>query len=92
MKTNRAICDYYYDAMEHLNAGNTETAKKLLKKAMEIDSGYVEAYVGMTAVYRKTGNFKGEKKSQTWPLKKLEKSFQNGRKKCAGEYWKTVNI
>lgn len=42
--------DYYYDAMENLNCGNEEAAIRLLRKSLEIDEHYVEAYVGMAAV------------------------------------------
>lgn len=48
--------DYYYDAMENLNCGNEETAVHLLRKSLEIDEHYVEAYVGMATVYRQKGN------------------------------------
>lgn len=47
--------DYYYDAMENLNCGNEETAVRLLRKSLEIDEHYVEAYVGMATIYRQKG-------------------------------------
>lgn len=53
--------ELYYDAMEHLEAGNTNQAKKLLKDALLIDSEFVDAYVGLCALYREIGEFEKEK-------------------------------
>ncbi|MFH1826315.1 MAG: hypothetical protein ABH823_03365 [bacterium] len=52
--------NYYYDAMEYLNSGETGAAKKLLEKAIKLNEDYVEAYVGLTATYRELGDFKKE--------------------------------
>jgi len=43
--------DYYYDAMEYLNAGDADGAIRLLRKALEIDNHSVEAYVGLAEAY-----------------------------------------
>jgi len=51
------------------------TAKKLLSKAIEIDEDYVAAYVGTTAVYRETRNFKKEKESADIAFEKVKKIF-----------------
>ncbi len=50
--------DYYYDAMEYLQMGDTDGALRLLRKALEIDEHYVEAYVGITDVYQQKENTK----------------------------------
>ncbi|MFH1683316.1 MAG: tetratricopeptide repeat protein, partial [Candidatus Margulisiibacteriota bacterium] len=67
--------NYYYDAMEYLNAGNTKTAKKLLEKAIKLDPDYVEAYIGMTAMYREIGNFKKEKEYADLAFEKTRLKF-----------------
>jgi len=50
--------DYYYDAMEYLNAGDADGAIRLLRKALEIDNHSVEAYVGLAKAYRYKENNK----------------------------------
>ncbi|MBI5699053.1 hypothetical protein HZC35_01920 [Candidatus Saganbacteria bacterium] len=67
--------DCYYDAMEYLNAGDINAAKKLLEKAIKIDPDYVEAYVGMTAMYREIGNFKKEKEYADIAFEKTRQKF-----------------
>ena len=53
--------ELYYDAMEYLSDNDTKTARKLLNKALTIDHNFVDAYVGLTAVYREEDNFTKEK-------------------------------
>jgi len=48
--------DYYYLAMGFLNLELCETAKRLLKKAIEFDENFVAGYMGMTAVYKEEKN------------------------------------
>jgi len=55
--------ELYYDAMDYLSEGEPGTAKKLLLQALKIDCEFVDAYVGLVAVYRETGNLKQEKES-----------------------------
>lgn len=43
--------DYYYDAMEYLNAEDADSALRLLRKALDINEHSVEAYVGFVAAY-----------------------------------------
>jgi len=75
MTTNKKIHDYYYDAMEYLNIGDTSNARKLLKKSIELDPDYVEAYVGMTATYREMGDFKKEKEFADLGFEKTREKF-----------------
>lgn len=63
--------DYYYDAMEYMNAGDLNGSARLLRKALEIDEHYVEAYVGLTWVYRQKGN---EKKREEYVERALEET------------------
>jgi tetratricopeptide (TPR) repeat protein len=55
--------DYYYDAMECLGAGNISKAKKLLKKALQLDVDFVDGYNGLTAVYEDEKNKKKARES-----------------------------
>mgnify|MGYP001599458901 CR=1 FL=1 len=48
--------DYYFDAMDALNADNTDAAIRLLKKTFEIDEHYLAGFVGMAAAYLEKGN------------------------------------
>lgn len=50
--------DFYYDAMEAMCAGKINDAINLLKKSLKIDPRYVNAYQGLSAVYRKIGDKK----------------------------------
>lgn len=50
--------DYYYDAMEYINAGDENGAIRLLNKALEINQHSVEAYVGLSLAYRYKDNLK----------------------------------
>lgn len=43
--------DYYFDAMDALNAGDADYAIRLLKKAMEIDECYLAGFVGLSSAY-----------------------------------------
>jgi Tfp pilus assembly protein PilF len=74
--------NYYYDAMEYLNAGDTRSAKKLLEKAIKLDQEYVEAYVGMTAMYRQKGAFKKEKEYADLAFEKNQEEVP----RLAGKY------
>ncbi len=65
--------DYYYDAMELLNGGDYVAAIKLLEKAIKIDPHYVEAYVGMYAVY---GHHKNKKKYYEYVDKAFEETIK----------------
>ncbi len=69
--------DYYYDAMECLNAGDAKTAKKLLEKAIKIDEDFVAGYMGITAVYKEKGNFKKEKECADLAFRKTKRHFPN---------------
>lgn len=53
--------ELYYDAMELLNERRFSDAKKLLIEALQIDLDFVDAYVGMTTLYREKGDFEREK-------------------------------
>lgn len=48
--------DYYYDAMDYLAEGDSDKAVRLLRKALELDEHYVEAYVGLVATFHYKGN------------------------------------
>lgn len=50
------ISDYYYDAMEAVNCRDYTYAIKLLKKAIDMDKHYVEAYVGLVIAYERKGD------------------------------------
>lgn len=67
--------DYYYDAMEYLNAGYTKTAKKLLKKSLKLDEDYVEAYVGMTAAFKEEGDAEKVREYTDLAFEKTRKVF-----------------
>lgn len=54
--------NYYYDAMEELSFGDCGAAIRLLRKSIEIDEHYVEAYVGMAIAYEQKNNKKTAKK------------------------------
>lgn len=43
--------DYFYDAWDHIDEGNTDKAIRTFKKALEIDDEYVDAYHGLGCVY-----------------------------------------
>lgn len=53
--------ELYYDAMELLNERYFSDAKKLLLEALKIDLDFVDAYVGLTALYREKQDFRKEK-------------------------------
>jgi len=67
--------DYYYDAMEYLNLGDTKMAKMLLGKAIEINEDFVAGYVGMTAVAKEEKNRKKEKEYSGLAFKKTSQVF-----------------
>ena len=73
--------DYYYDAMEYLNAGHAKTAKKLLKKSLKLDEDYVEAYVGMTATFREEGDAEKVREYTNLAFEKTRKVFPQWPKK-----------
>jgi tetratricopeptide (TPR) repeat protein len=50
--------DYYYEAMEYLDAGDADYAIKLLRKAIDLDEHCVQSYVGMASAYLQKGNHK----------------------------------
>lgn len=50
--------EYYYDAMDLLNAGKANKAINLLKKAVEVNKHYVEAFVGLAWCYASKRNRK----------------------------------
>jgi tetratricopeptide (TPR) repeat protein len=75
INTPQEAQDSYYDAMDYLNAGDTTRAKKMLEKAIKLDEDYVEAYVGMTAMYREIGNFKKEKEYVDLAYEKTRQKF-----------------
>lgn len=43
--------DYYFDAMDALNAGDADYTIRLLKKAMEIDEHYLDGFFGLASAY-----------------------------------------
>ncbi len=45
--------DLYYDAMDALNADDYKSAERMLLKAKEMDSDYVQTYIGLVNVYRR---------------------------------------
>lgn len=53
--------ELYYDAMDLLNEGKYKEARILLMSALRIDRCFVDAYVGLTALYREKGDFEKEK-------------------------------
>jgi tetratricopeptide (TPR) repeat protein len=75
--------NYYYDAMEYLNDRDVKTAKKLLEKAIKSNQNYVEAYVGMTAMYREIGNCKKVKEYADLAYKKTKLRFPIWPKKMS---------
>lgn len=48
--------EYYFDAMDMLNAGDADYAIRLLKKAMEIDEHYLAGFVGLASAYLQKEN------------------------------------
>ena len=54
--------ELYYDGMEWLNSGDHKEALACIKKALKIDSEYIQTYVGLVAIYRQLGDFENEKK------------------------------
>jgi tetratricopeptide (TPR) repeat protein len=49
----KSVDDLYYDAMDALNDGNSDKAIRLLSRALEIDSHYVQTYVGLASACRR---------------------------------------
>ncbi len=67
--------ELYYEAMDMANAGEYKTAIKLLQVAIKIDPEFVDAYVGLTAVYRDMGNLKKEKECADIGFELTKKQF-----------------
>lgn len=55
------VYEYYYDAMEFLRDGDISKAKKLLKKALQLDIEFIDGYNGLMAVYEDEKNKKKAK-------------------------------
>ncbi|MCX6717744.1 MAG: hypothetical protein NTU76_03670 [Candidatus Taylorbacteria bacterium] len=73
--------DLYYDAMEQINMGRVKEAEEFLKKALELDSNYVQTYVGLSCLY---GNFGGSEKAKEYikiAFEKTQKKFPKWPKK-----------
>lgn len=67
--------EYYYDAMEYLNSGDTRMAELLLKKAIATNKDFVAGYVGLTAVAKEEKDRKKEKEYANLAFEKTRKVF-----------------
>lgn len=67
--------DYYYDAMEYLDAGNDKEAEVLLKKAIKVDGDFVAGYLGMVSLYKSRRNNKKVKEYTNLAFQKTKKKF-----------------
>jgi len=67
--------EYYYDAMEYLNSGDTRMAELLLKKAIAINKDFVAGYMGITAVAKEKKDRKKEKEYANLAFEKTRKVF-----------------
>ena len=67
--------DYYYDAMEYLNMGDTRMAEFLLKKAIKVNEDFVAGYVGLTAVAKEERDKKKQKIYANLAFEKTRKVF-----------------
>ncbi|GBE16380.1 hypothetical protein BMS3Abin15_00194 [bacterium BMS3Abin15] len=77
IKNEKKKYDYYYDAMDFLNDGETKTAKKLLQKALKLDGDFIDAYNGLVAVYEGEGNKKKAKECSELAYSKTRETFPN---------------
>ena len=50
--------DLYYDAMDSMQAGNSNKAIYLLEQALKIDTHYVQTHHGLSAIYHEIGDMK----------------------------------
>ncbi|MFA6554287.1 MAG: hypothetical protein WCS89_02150 [Candidatus Paceibacterota bacterium] len=66
--------DLYYDAMDALNVDDYDSAEKMLLKAKEMDSDYVQTYVGLVSVY-------GRPKDKNKALENIKIAFDKVLKK-----------
>jgi len=67
--------DYYYDAMEYLDAGDDKEAKGLLEKAIKVDEDFVAGYIGMVGVYKSRRNNKKVEEYTNLAFEKTKKKF-----------------
>lgn len=67
--------DYYFDAMEYLEYGETDQAIKLLKKALEIDEHFIPAFVGFAATYLAKGNWQKHKQYVEQGFEEVKKLY-----------------
>lgn len=67
--------EYYYDAMDYLNAGNVSVAKKILKKALQLDVEFIDGYNGLAAAYEDEKNKKKAKESASIAFKLTNDKF-----------------
>lgn len=55
--------EYYYKAMDYLNAGSISRAKKLLKSSLQLDVEFIDGYNGLAAAYMDEGDVKKSRES-----------------------------
>jgi len=67
--------DYYYDAMEYLNMGDTKMAKLLLQRAIKLNEDFVAGYMGLTAVAKEEKDREKEKAYVDLSFEKTRKVF-----------------
>ncbi|MFH0969065.1 MAG: hypothetical protein V1804_00990 [Patescibacteria group bacterium] len=67
--------EHYYDAMDSLNAGNVSRAKKLLKKALQLDVEFIDGYNGLAAAYEDEKNKKKARESADTAFKLTREKF-----------------
>lgn len=79
--------DYYYDAMEHLNAGYPDDTIKLCRKALDIDDHYVEAYLGLAWSFDKKNN---RKKHEEYADKAFDETKRTFPKWPEVLYWGVI--
>jgi len=81
--------DLYYDAMDALEIGDLESAKKFLGQALKLDENYVQTYIGFVGLYGEMGEKelldanikiafeKTQKKFPKWPKEMLWGVIEN---------------
>ncbi|MCF7820520.1 MAG: hypothetical protein K9M44_03575 [Candidatus Pacebacteria bacterium] len=67
--------DIYYDAMEMLNFGDWQRARRLLEEGLKEYSDYIELYVGLASVFRFINDDKNLEEIVETGFKKLKERF-----------------
>ncbi len=69
------LYEIYYDAMKILDAGEIESAKKLLRSILRQDINFIDAYNGLVLVYMDEGDNEKAKEYAGLAYKKTRKIF-----------------